>query len=168
MHPFIAEQLIADRRTQELADAHHSRLVRAAANNRPGGIRPRSGTRWRHLLGAGIVGLVAAIATFAAGPAGSGPHLPTSHLRGEPVTLVGLKAVASENVAYEPGASRTWSPDSAILSVKVLSGQLTVYTDGERRIYITGEAYAAGWAAYRTANETDERVETLVTKHVRS
>ncbi len=46
---------------------------------------------------------------------------------------------------------------------------MSVYgTDGERRVVIAGEGYAAGWAAYRTLNETDELVETLVTNHVPS
>jgi len=45
---------------------------------------------------------------------------------------------------------------------------LTVYgADGERRVYAAGEGYAAGWTTYRTVNETDEPVETLVTNHVR-
>jgi hypothetical protein len=45
---------------------------------------------------------------------------------------------------------------------------LSVYGPaGERRVYIAGEGCAAGWAAYRTVNETDEPVETVVTTHVR-
>ena len=168
MHPFIAEQLVADRRAQALADAHHSRLVRAAAASTPSGTRPQSGPRWRHRLRVGILGLVAAIVAFAAGPAESGPYPSTSRLRAEPITLVGLRAIASEQVSYEPGASRTWSAGPEIVAVKVLSGRLSVYgADGERRVYIAGEGYAAGWAEYRTVNETDEHVETLVTNHVR-
>ena len=31
MHPFIAEQLVSQRRAQALADTDHSRVVRAAA-----------------------------------------------------------------------------------------------------------------------------------------
>lgn len=167
MHPFIAEQLVADRRAQALADADHSRLVRAVVN-RPGGARPPLGPWWRHHLGAGILGLVAAIATFAAGPAESGPNPSMSRLRPEPVTLVGLTATGTEHVSYEPGASRTWSAGPEIVGVKVLSGRLSVYgPEGERRVYIAGEGYAAGWAAYRAVNETDVRVETLVTNHGR-
>ena len=168
MHPFIAEQLVADRRAQALADAHHSRLVRAVAANRPRGARPRLGPQWRHRLGVGILGLAAAVVTLAAGPANSGPYPSTSRLRAEPITLVGLRATASEHVSYQPGASRAWGAGSEILSVKVLLGRLSVYgANGERRVYIAGEGYAAGWAAYRTVNETDELVETLVTNHVR-
>jgi hypothetical protein len=168
MHPFIAEQLVADRRAQALADARHSRLVRAVAANRPGGARPRLGRQWRQRLGAGVLGLAAAIVALAAGPAESGPYPSTSRLRAEPITLVGLKATASEQVSYQPGASRTWSPGPEIVGVKVLSGRLSVYgADGERRVYIAGDGYAAGWAAYSTVNETDELVETLVTNHVK-
>lgn len=168
MHPFIAEQLVADRRSQALAGAYRSRLVRAVPADLPGGDRSRLGPRWRHRLGVGILGLVAAIVTFAAGPAESGPYPSMSRLRTEPITLVGLRATASEHVYYEPGASRTWSAGRDVVGVKVLSGRLSVYgTDGERRVYIAGEGYAAGWAASRTANETAEPVETLVTTHVR-
>ena len=168
MHPFIAEQLVADRRAQALADAHHSRLVRAAAVNRPGGARRRLGPQWRHRLGVGILCLVAGIATFAAGSAESGPYPSASRLRTEPVTLVGLKATGSDHVSYEPGASRTWPAGPDIVGVNVLSGRLSVYgADGERRVYVAGDGYAAGWVAYRTVNETDEPVETVVTNHVR-
>jgi hypothetical protein len=168
MHPFIAEQLVADRRAQALADAHHSRLVRAVAADPPGGARPRLGPRWRHRLGVGILGLAAAVVTLAAAPAESGSYPSTSRHWGEPITLVGLRAIASDHVSYEPGASRTWSAGPEIVGVKVLSGRLSVYgADGERRVYIAGEGYAAGWAAYRTVNETDEPVETVVTTHVR-
>ena len=168
MHPYISEQLVADRRAQALADAHHSRLVRAVTDNRPGGTRPRLGPRWRHRLGVGILGLIAAIVTFAGGPAESGPSPSTSRLRPEPVTLVGLKATGSEHVSYEPGSFRTWSAGPDIVGVRVLSGRLSVYgADGERRVYVAGEGYAAGWVGYRTVNETDELVETVVTNHVR-
>ena len=169
MHPFVAEQLVADRRAQALADAHHSRLVRAVAGDAdaPGGERPWSKPRRGHRLGVGVLGLLAALVTIAAGPAGSGPDPSTSRLRAEPITLVGLRATASEDVSYEPGAFRTWSAGLGLVSVKVLSGRLTVYgTNGERRVYIAGEGYAAGWAANRTVNETDARVETLVGNHV--
>lgn len=105
---------------------------------------------------------------LAAGPAQSGFGPSTPRLRAEPITLVGLKATAFEYVSYEPGASRAWEAGPEIVGVKVLSGRLSVYgTDGQRRVYIAGEGYAAGWAAYRTVNETDGLVETLVTKHVR-
>jgi hypothetical protein len=168
MHPFIAEQLVADRRAQALAEAHHRRLVRAVTANRPGGVRQPLRPRWRHRLGVGVLGLVAAVVTFAAGPAGSGSDRSTPRLRAEPTTLVGLKAIASEQVSYEPGASRMWPTAPEIVGVKVLSGRLSVYgTDGERRVYVAGEGYAAGWAAYRTVNETDQPVEALVTTHVR-
>jgi hypothetical protein len=169
MHPFIAEQLIADRRAQALAEAHESRLARALAADRPLVARPRLGPRWRRRLCVGIVALVATLVAFASSPAASGPGQSTSPLEVEPVTLVGLRAVASERVSYEPGASRTWSPGPQVVGVKVLSGRLTVYGgDGEPRVYVAGEGYAAGWAAYRTVNETDQRVETLVTNHVRT
>lgn len=168
MHPFIAEQLVADRHAQALADAHRSRLARAAAANRPAVPGRGWGPKWRHRLRVGSLGLLAALAMLAAGPRESGPYLASSGIWAEPVTLVGHRAIASEQVSYEPGASRTWSPGSETLGVKVLSGRLTIYgTDGSRRVYIAGEGYAAGWAAHRTANETDERVETLVTSHVR-
>lgn len=168
MHPFIAEQLVADRRAQALADAHNSRLVRAAAVNQPGGARPRLSPRWRHRLGVGILGLIAALVTFAGGPAESGANPSTSRLRPEPVTLVGLEATGSEHVSYEPGASRTWPARPDIIGVRVVSGRLSVYgADGERRVYVAGEGYAAGWVGYRTVNETDELVETVVTNHVR-
>ena len=51
MHPFMAEQLVAVRRAEALADAHHSRLVRAVAANRHNGDRTRFGPRWRYRLG---------------------------------------------------------------------------------------------------------------------
>lgn len=168
MHPFIAEKLVADRRAQALAEAHHSRLVRAVTANRLVGDRPRLGPRRRHRLSVGILGLVAAVVTFAGGQAESGPNHSTSRLGAEPITLVGLRVTASDHVSYEPGASRTWPAGPEIVGVKVLSGRLSVYgTDGERRVYIAGEGYAAGWASYRTVNETEELVETLVTNHVR-
>ena len=168
MHPFIAEQLVADRQAQALADAHESRLVRVAKSSPQATARPPSELRWRHRLGVGILGLIAAIVTFAGGPAESGANPSTSRLRPEPVTLVGLKATGSEHVSYVPGASRTWSAGPDIVGVRVLSGRLSVYgTDGERRVYVAGEGYAAGWVGYRTANETDELVETVVTNHVR-
>ena len=168
MHPFIAEQLVADRRAQALAEAHQSRLVRTFAASRPLGARPRWGFRWRRRLCVGTVALVATVVTFASSPAESGPGQSTSPHEVEPITLVGLRAVASEHLSYEPGASQTWSPGPHIVGVKVLSGRLTVYgTNGERSVYAAGEGYAAGWAAYRTVNETDHRVETLVTNHVR-
>ena len=164
MHPFIAEQLVAHRQAQALADAHRSRLVRAAAANRPRGARP--GRRYRLWVGTTV--LVAATIAFARGPAESRPDTSTARLGTEAVTLVGLRATASEMVPYEPGASRTWSPGPQIVGAKVTSGRLTVYgIDGERRVYIAGEGFSAGWAAYRTVNETDELVETLVTNHVR-
>jgi hypothetical protein len=168
MHPYIAEQLVTHRRAQALADAHHSRLIRAAAANQPGGAGSRLAPWWRHRLSVGILGLVVAIVTFAGEPAGSWPRPSTSRLRSEPVTLVGLKALASEQVSYESGASRTWSAGPEIVGVQVLSGRLSVYGPaGERRVYIAGEGYAAGWTAYRTVNETGEPVEALVTTHVR-
>lgn len=168
MHPFIADQLVADRRAQALADAHHSRLVRAVVANRPRSVRPPMLPRWRHRLGVGALGLVAAIVTFAGGPAESDLYPATSGPRAEPITLVGLRATASKHVSYEPGASRTWSAGPEVVGVKVLSGRLSVYgPEGERRVYIAGEGYAAGWAAYRTVNETAGPVETLVTTHVR-
>ena len=92
MHPFIAEQLVADRRAQALADAHHSRLVRAVTANRPDGARPRLGPRSRFRLGVGILGLVAAAVTLAAGPAESGSYPSTPRRPAEPITLVGLNA----------------------------------------------------------------------------
>ena len=168
MHPFIAEQLVADRHAQALANSHHSRLVRAVAVNRPGGARPRLGPQWRHRLGVGILCLVAGIATFAAEPAESGPYPSNSRLRAEPIALVGLRAIAFEQVSYDPGASRTWPAGPDILGVRVLSGRLSIYgADGEPRVYVAGDGYAAGWVAHRTVNETDERVETLVTTHGR-
>ena len=168
MHPFVAEQLVADRRAQALADAHHSRLVRAAAANRRRDAGPPLGTRWRHRLCVATTALVAATVAFANGPAESRSDPSTSRVRGEAVTLVGLRATAFDQVSYDPGESRTWSAGPQVVGVKVLSGRLTVYgIDGERRVYAAGEGYAAGWAAYQTVNETYERVETLITNHVR-
>ena len=158
------------------AAAHRRSLTRTTVvrsgrlpPNRPPAAGPPSGRRWRRRLGMGTLGLAAAIvATFGSGPTQSGPDLSMYRLASEPMTLVGLRARASEDVSYEPRASRTWSPGPHVVGVKVLSGRLTVYGgDGERRIYVAGEGYAAGWAGYRTVNETDERVETLVTNHVR-
>jgi hypothetical protein len=167
MHPFTAEQLVADRRAQALADAHHSRLVRAVAVNRAPSVRSSMLPRWRQGLGVGILGLLAAVLTLAGGPAESGANPSTSRPRPEPVTLVGLRAIASEHVSYEPGASRTWSAGPEVVRVKVLSGRLSVHgPNGERRVYVAGEGYAAGWADYRTVNATDQPVETLVTTHV--
>ena len=168
MHPFIAEQIVADRQAQALADAHQSRLVRAAKATPPAAARQRSGLRWRHRLHVGTMALIAATVALASGPAESNPELSPTRLGTEAVTLMGLRPIASEWVYYEPGASRNWSPGPQIVGVKVLSGRLSVYgADGERRIYVGGEGYAAGWAAYRSVNETGERVETLVTSHVR-
>ena len=168
MHPSIAERLIADRPAQALVEAHDRRLARAARANRPVAARPPLVRRWRNRLCVDIIALVAATVASASGPVESGSDPSTSRLPTEALTLVGLRATASEKVSYEPGAFRTWLPGPQIVSVKVLSGRLTVYgIDGERHIYVRGGGYAAGWAAYRSANETDERVETLVTHHVR-
>ena len=169
MHPFIAEQLVADRHAQLLAEADHSRLVRAAAADRPLAAQAAVWPRWRFRLGVGTLALVAGLLSFASTPAESRPHSSPSQLGSDHVTLVGLRPDAAEPVSYAPGASRTWPPGRAIIGVKVLSGRLTVYgAEGERRVYVAGEGYAAGWAAYRTVNETDAPVETLVTNHVRA
>ena len=168
MHPFIVEELIADRQAQALSDAHHGRLVRAAIAKPPPVARPPLRPRWRHRLSVGTLALLGALGAFASSPAESGPGPSTSRIEVKPTTLVGLRAVASERVSYEPGASRSWSPGPQLVGVKVRSGRLTVYgVDGERRTYAAGEGYAAGWATYRTVNETDEPVETVVTNHVR-
>ena len=167
MHPFIAEQLVADRQAQALADAHHSRLVRAARATPPAAGRPPWAPRWRHRVLVGAIALVAATLAFAGEPAESSSGASTVRPGTEAPTLVGLRAAGSERVSYEPGASRTWSQGPRVVAVKVLSGRLTVYgTGGERRVYVGGERYAAGWAEHRTVNETDERVDTLVTNHV--
>lgn len=170
MHPFVAEQLVADRRAQALADAHQSRLVRATAAKQPLGAtaRPRLEPRWCCRLTSGTIALAATLVAFFSSPVESSPGHSTSPLEVESINLVGLRVIASERLSYEPGASRTWSPGPQIVGVKVLSGRLTVYgPNGQRRIYVAGEGYAAGWAAYRTVNETDQRVETLVTDQVR-
>ena len=72
MHPFIAAQLVADHRAHALADAHHSRLVRAVAVNRPCDDRSRLGLGGVTASVPASGGLVAAIVRFAARPAGSG------------------------------------------------------------------------------------------------
>lgn len=168
MYPFIPDQLVADRRARALDDAHHTRL-RTVAVSRPLRAGPPLRRRWRRRLGIGTLGLAAAtVATFGSGPVQSRADLSTYRLGSEPMTLVGHRPHASERVSYEPGESRTWSPGPQIVGVKVLSGRLTVYGgDGEPRVYVAGQGYAAGWAGYRTVNETDGRVETLVTSHVR-
>lgn len=144
MHRSMAEQLIADR------------LGRALA--RPG---------WRRRLRIGTTVLAAATVAFAGGPAEL-MSAPTGRHGTEAGTLVGLRAMESEPVFYAPGASRTWAPGPQTIAVKVISGRLSVYgVDGERWVYKAGEGYAAGWVAHRAVNETDERVETLVTNHVR-
>ncbi len=167
MHPFIAEQLVGHHRAQALADAHHSRVVRVAADDRSRGSGPLFRPSWRRRLSIAVLGLAAATMTSTSAPAESRPDS-TSHLEAERATLVGLRAVASEQMSYEPGASRTWAPSRQIIGVKVLSGRLTVYgSDNEQQVYLAGEGYAAGWAPYRSVNETGERVETLITNHVR-
>ena len=169
MHPFIAEQLVSQRRAQALADTDHSRVVRAAAADPTLGARRQRLPGWRHCLGVGALALVTAFATFVSSPAESGPDSSTSLLGAEPVTLVGLTPNAVEHVSYDPGMSRSWSPGRQIVAVKVLSGHLTISrANGERRVYVAGKGYAAGWAAYRAVNETDAPVETLVIRHVQA
>ena len=98
----------------------------------------------------------------------SGEAARSSSVPTERVTLVGLTPQSEERVAYEPGASRSWSSSERIVGVAVLSGTLTVYgPSGERQVYAAGEGFAAGWMAHRTANETGDPVETLVTSHRR-
>ncbi len=105
--------------------------------------------------------------TSATAPAESRPGS-TSHLEAERAAVVGLGAVASEQMSYEPGASRTWSPPPQLIGAKVLSRRLTVHgTDNEQQVRCAGEGYPAGWTPYRSVNETDERVETPITNHVR-
>jgi hypothetical protein len=138
-----------------------------AADDRCRGSLPLFRPGWRRRFGVAVLGLAAATMTSGTAPAESRPNS-TSHLETERATLVGLRRVASEQMSYEPGASRTWSPSPQIIGVKVLSGRVTVYgSDDERQVYLAGEGYVAGWAPYRSVNETDERVETLITNHVR-
>ena len=159
MQPNMAEQVIADRKGQALADV---------AGNSPRRARPQCRPWWRGRLGVGTTVLVAATLAFAGGRDESGSDPSSARLRNEAGTLVGLRATESERVFYEPGGSRSWSPGPQIIGVKVISGRVTVYgVDGERRVYIAGEGYAAGWAPHRAVNETDEPVETLVTHHAR-
>jgi hypothetical protein len=81
------------------------------------------------------------------------------------VTLVGLTPQSEERVAYEPGASRSWSVRQQVVGVAVVSGTLTVYGPaGDRQVYRAGDGFAAGWMTHRTVNETDDPVETLVTQ----
>ena len=116
MHPYIAEQLIADRQAQALAAAHHSRLVRAVAGDRPSRPRPQCRPGWRRRLWVGTMVLAAATIAFAGGPAESGSDRSTARRGTEAGILVGLRAVDSEPVYYAPGASRTWAPASSSLT----------------------------------------------------
>jgi hypothetical protein len=85
-----------------------------------------------------------------------------------PVTLVGLIAQRTERLVYDPGETRAWAPGPEVHSVVVVSGRITVYGPaGERQVYAQGQGFAAGWAPYRTTNETGASAETLVTFHVR-
>ena len=68
MHPFITEQLIADRHAQALADASRSRLVRCAANNRPLPEQAQPSPGWRRRLAVSTLALVARIVPLAARP----------------------------------------------------------------------------------------------------
>ena len=169
MHPFIAEQLVADRHVRLLADADHNQRVRAVGAGRPGAAPTAIWPRWFRRLGIGALGVVGALVAFAGPPAESRPNSPPSPSGAEVATLVGFTPHASERVAYAPGASRAWAPGQTV-TVRVLSGCLSVYDDssGQRRIYAAGEGYAAGWAPYRAVNETDQEVETLVTTHAQA
>lgn len=163
MHPFIAGQPVPDHEARAPEAARYSRLVRSFrivwAGRRPQ-FGPALGLGAALAIAAALVACHGAGTQFDAGTS-------SSPVQAGSVNLVGLTPERVERVTYEPGASRSWSPGPQIVGVRVLSGRLTVYGgDGEPRVYVTGEGYAAGWAAYRTVNETDQRVETLVTHHV--
>lgn len=112
--------------------------------------------------GAAVVAMV--LALIGASPL---PTRPSARTAG-PITLVGLTAQHTEHVVHDPGATRTWAPSSQLHSVVVVEGQITVYGPaGERQVYGQGQGFVAGWAPYRTSNETGAPAETLVTFHVR-
>jgi hypothetical protein len=93
----------------------------------------------------------------------SGPGAPA-----KPAALIGFTPEPVERVDYERGATRAWPAGEHIVTVAVRTGRLTVYGPaGERQVYVAGETYTAGWTAYRTVNETNAIVETLLTRHSR-
>jgi hypothetical protein len=113
-----------------------------------------------------VVGVVV-VATLLA-PIGAWPLRNEPPIRpAAPVTLVGLISQRTERLAYDPGATRAWASSPEVHSVVVVSGRITVYGPaGERQVYGQGQGFAAGWAPYRTTNETGASAETLVTFHV--
>lgn len=121
-------------------------------------------TRKKALLVAGAVVLATLVAFIGASPFPNRPSVGPA----APGTLVGLIAQRTERLAYDPGATRAWAPSAEVHSVVVVSGRITVYGPaGERQVYGKGEGFAAGWAPYRTTNETGAFAETLMTFHVR-
>lgn len=72
--------------------------------------------------------------------------------------------VGTSDVSYEPGHSSGWHVHPGVHSVVVLSGTLTVYdSDCVRTDYTAGQAYLGGGTAHLAANETDERLDGVVT-----
>ncbi len=165
MHPFVAEQLMADHQARAHEAARHSRLVRSVTAARPRSARAEFP---RHLRLAAVLALGATLLAFTDANAVFDPRPSKPGVSTEPVTLVGLARSGEERIVYEPGASRAWAAGEHIVAVAVVAGALTVYGPaGERHVYTAGEGFAAGWTPYRTVNETDDQVETMVTSHVR-
>lgn len=81
-------------------------------------------------------------------------------------SLVGRSPERVDSLAYAAGESRTWPAGDGVVATVVLAGRLTVYgSAGEGQAYGPGQGFAAGWAPYRTVNESSEPVRTLVTFH---
>ena len=126
--------------------------------------RSAVGRKGKALLVAGAAALATSMAVIGASPLPSRPSVGPAG----PVTLVGLIAQGREHVAYDPGGARAWAASPEVHSVVVVSGRITVYgPTGERQVYGEGQGFAAGWAPYRTTNETGAPAETLVTFHSR-
>lgn len=83
-------------------------------------------------------------------------------------SLVGRSPERVETLAYAAGESRTWPAGAGVVATVVLAGRLSVYGPaGDGQAYEPGQGFAAGWAPYRTVNESSEPVRTLVTFHAR-
>ena len=81
-----------------------------------------------------------------------------------PGTLVGHEPASVETVTYAPGETRTWTADTGLHVVFVVSGSLTLSNRACRSIvYPAGEGFAAGWADYSVINRGRRPTVVLVT-----
>ncbi len=156
MHPYVAEQLFAHRRSQLLEEARRSHLQRLARCRAPG-------RRWPALPVALVLSAALMVAQGTAGSEVPPAHVPANSGQ----ALAGFASGGSERVVYAPGESRTWAPTRGLHTVVVLSGRLTIRaSDGRHRSYSQGEAFAAGWEHYTAVNEGSTTVESVVTRQL--